>query len=98
MKPRARAFANPAPTNNRPGAGYVPAPKLEEWAKASVPNAVRGLLTLPHREIVRSLAALPDSVKRSQMLAEIQRQAGREQADRLRNATVAWLQGVKVPA
>jgi hypothetical protein len=97
MKPRARTFANPAPTTNRPGAGRVPTAKLEEWAKQSLPNAVRGLLTQPHREAVRCIAALPDNVKRSQMLAEIARQAGRERAQQIRSDAVAWMQGVRVP-
>jgi hypothetical protein len=99
MKPRARAFAQqPAPTTNRPGAGRVPAAKLEEWARQAVPNAVRGLLTQPHREIVRAIAALPDNVKRSQMLTEIARQAGREKAQEIRSDAIAWMQGVRVPA
>lgn len=97
MKPRARAFANAAPSTNRPGAGRVPTAKLEEWAKQSLPNAVRVLLSMPHREVVMKIAGLPDNVKRSQTLSELERQAGREAADRVRNDTVMLLQGMRVP-
>lgn len=97
-KPRARAFAQQAPTTNRPGAGYVPAPKLEEWAKAALPNAVRLLRSMPHREAVAKVAGLPDNVLRSQMLAELERQAGREAADRVRRDCWALMQGMGVPA
>ena len=97
MNPRARTFAH-APTTNRPGAGRVPAAKLEEWAKQALPNAVRLLLSLPHREAVVKIASLPDNVKRSQMLAELERQAGREAADQVRRDTWALLQGQRVPA
>jgi hypothetical protein len=59
---------------------------------------VAGLLTGTHREIVAGIARLPDNVKRSQMLAEIERQAGREVADRVRRDTWALMQGQGVPA
>jgi len=96
---RARAFlrGQSAPTTSREGAGRVPTATLEEWAKAAIPNAVRGLLTQPHREVVRCIAALPDNVKRSQMMAEIERQAGREKADSVRQDVWALMQGVGVP-
>jgi len=94
---RARTFANPAPTTNRPGAGRVPTAKLEEWARQSLPNAARLLLSLPHRECVMKVAGLQDSVKRSQMLAELERQAGREAADRVRRDTVMLMQGMRAP-
>ena len=97
MKPRARAFANPAPSTNRPCAGYIPAPKLEEWAKQALPNAVRLLLWQPHAKAVQMLAALPDNVLRSQMLTEYERQAGREAADHLRRDCWALMQGMGVP-
>ena len=92
-----RMASNAAPTNNRPGAGRVPTAKLEEWAKQALPNAVRLLLSMPHREAVTKLASLPDNVKRSQMLAEIERQVGREAADRVRRDCWALLQGQGVP-
>jgi hypothetical protein len=94
---RARAFANHAPTTNRPGAGYIPAPKLEEWAKQALPNAVRLLLWQPHAKAVQMVAALPDNVLRSQMLTEYERQAGREAADRVRRDCWALMQGMGVP-
>lgn len=97
MRTRARTFANAAPSTNRPGAGRVPTAKLEEWARGAVPNAVRGLLTQPHAKVVQCIAALPDNVKRSRMLAEIEHQAGREQADRVRGDTWALMQGMRVP-
>jgi len=90
-------MGKPVPTNNRPGAGRVPTAKLEEWAKQAIPNAVRLLLAMPHREAVTKIAGLPDNVKRSQMLAELERQVGREAADRIRRDTWALLQGQGVP-
>jgi len=90
-------MGKPAPTNNRPGAGRVPTAKLEEWARQALPNAVRLLLAMPHREAVTKIAGLPDNVKRSQMLAELERQAGREAADRVRRDCWALLQGQAVP-
>ena len=95
---RTRAAFGTVPTNNRPGAGRVPTAKLEEWAKQAIPNAVRLLLAMPHRETVTKLAGLPDNVKRSQMLAELERQVGREAADRVRRDCWALLQGQGVPA
>jgi hypothetical protein len=95
---RARAFSNPAPTTNRPGAGYIPAPKLEEWARGAIPNAVRVLLSMPHRGVVMKVAGLPDNVLRSQMLAELERQVGREAADRVRRDVVVLQQGMGVPS
>jgi hypothetical protein len=90
-------MGKPVPTNNRPGAGRVPTAKLEEWAKQALPNAVRLLLAMPHREAVAKIAGLPDNVKRSQMLAELERQVGREAADRVRRDCWALLQGQAVP-
>jgi hypothetical protein len=58
---------------------------------------VRLLLSLPHREAVMKVAALPDNVKRSQMLAELERQVGREAADRVRRDVVVLQQGMGVP-
>lgn len=95
MKPRARV--SPAPSTNRPGAGRVPAARVEEWAKAALPNAVRMLLAVPHARAVQMIAGLPDNVKRSQMLAEIELQAGREAADRVRRDCWALMQGMRVP-
>ena len=97
MKPRARAFANPAPSTNRPGAGRVPAPQLEEWARQALPNAVRVLLSLPYREAIGKLATLPDNVKRSQILAEVEAQVGKGERERMRRDTFALLQGMRVP-
>ena len=94
---RRRMASNAAPTNNRPGAGRVPTAKLEDWAKQAIPNAARLLLAMPHREAVTKLASLPDNVRRSQMLAEIERQVGREAADRVRRDCWALLQGQGVP-
>jgi hypothetical protein len=90
-------MGKPVPTNNRPGAGRVPTAKLEEWAKQALPNAVRVLLSMPHSEAVMKVAGLPDNVKRSQMLTEIERQAGREAADRVRRDCWALMQGQAVP-
>jgi hypothetical protein len=98
MKSRARAFANAAPSTNRPGAGRVPTAKLEEWAKAAIPNAARILLSLAHADAVRKVAALPDNVKRSRILQEVERQAGRDAAEHIRRDTWALLQGRSVPA
>jgi hypothetical protein len=98
MKPsRARAFANPAPSTNRPGAGRIPAAKMEDWAKAALPNAAAMLLSQPHAKAVQMVAALPDNVLRSRMLAEIERQVGRDVADRVRRDCWALMQGMRVP-
>jgi hypothetical protein len=97
MRTGSRAASSHAPTNNRPGAGRVPTAKLEEWARQAIPNAVRLLLSMPHREAVTKIAGLPDNVKRSQMLTELERQVGREAADRVRRDCWALLQGQAVP-
>jgi hypothetical protein len=97
MRPRTRAFANHAPSTNRPGAGRVAAAQLEEWAKQALPNAVRVLLAMPYREAIGKLATLPDNVKRSQILAEVETQVGKETRERMRRDTFALLQGMRVP-
>lgn len=97
MRPRARAFANPAPSTNRHGAGRVAATQLEEWAKEALPNAARVLLAMPYREAIGKLATLPDNVKRSQILAEVEAQVGKETRERMRRDTFALLQGMRVP-
>ena len=93
-----RVVANQAPSTNRPGAGRVPTEKLEQWARQALPNAVRCLLAVPHAQAVRMVAGLPDNVRRSQMLTELERQVGREAADRIRRDCWRLMQGMGVPA
>ena len=92
-----RVAANPAPSTSRPGAGRVPAERLEQWARQALPNAVRCLLAVPHAQAVRMVAGLPDNVRRSQMLTELERQVGREAADRVRRDCWRLMQGQGVP-